>query len=143
MKTALNNSEKRAGLFRAIAPVVAQEQDDRFRQIIREELSQMHPPKPVQPSVKSKTAALIEYPFPLALIDGFYDQLQKTAQLTLSSVAPKPTISNAATRLPRNTLTPSTAMNAKPPSYSQVNPASSPGPAQTAQPLLSPPPVRG
>jgi hypothetical protein len=131
--------EKSASLFRALAPVVAQDQDDRMRQIIREELqaSQLHHPK--QPSIKSKTAS-IEAPFPLALVGGFSDEFQKikNAQLTMNSVATKPTVSSQViSRAPRNTL------SAKTPSYSQVNQASTPGPAQMSQPTLSPPPVRG
>lgn len=123
--------------FRVIHPIITQEQDDRLRQIIREELSRT-PQEPQQPSLKVKKASLIDFPFPLALIEGFSDYLLKTAQLTMSSVAPKPTVSSQITaRIPRNTL------SAKTPTYSQVNPASTPGPAQMHQPVLNPPPVRG
>lgn len=131
--------EKDAFIFRAIAPAVAQEQDERMRQIIREELSAHSQTQ--QPSTKPKTKhASIEAPFSLALVGGFCDELQKikVAQLTMNSVAPKPTVSSQVTsRVPRNTL------SAKTPTYSQVNPASAPGPAQMHQPTLSPPPVRG
>lgn len=143
----LNNGrgiEKDAFIFRALAPAVAQEQDDRMRQIIREELATSHQSQ--QPSIKSKNKhASIEAPFSLALIVGFSDELNKikTAQLSVSSVAAKPTIQsplNTAMRAPSLTKNPLTA---KPPNYSQVNPASAPGPAQSHQPTLSPPPVRG
>lgn len=140
MKTADPGGIGKEAFFRVVNPIVTQEQDDRLRNIIREELSRVNSAAPSQqPSIKTKSASLISYPLPLALIEGFSDYLRKTAQLTLSSVAPKPTIPNQATRLPRNTLTTST----KPPQYSQVNPASTPGPAQTTQPVLGPPPVRG
>jgi hypothetical protein len=136
-KTADPGGIGKEAFFRVINPIVTQEHDDRLRQIIREELTRTTQ-EPQQPSPKAKSASLIEYPFPLALIDGFSDYLQKTAQLTLASVAPKPTISSQVTaRMPRNTL------SAKTPQYSQVNPASTPGPAQTHQPVLGPPPVRG
>lgn len=137
MKTAIHRAiEKSAGLFRAVAPIVTADQDERFRQIIREELASSHGAQSKQPSVKStmKTASV----FPVALLEGFSDELQKLAQMTLGSVAPKPTVSSQVTaRMPRNTL------SAKTPTYSQVNPAPSPGPAQMHQPVLSPPPVRG
>lgn len=123
--------------FRVVNPIITQEQDDRLRNIIREELTRVAPQSSKQPSFKTKSASLINYPFSLALIGGFSDYLQKTAQLTMSSVAPKPTIPSQVSRMPRNTL------SAKTPQYSQVNPASTPGPAQTLQPVLSPPPVRG
>ena len=143
MKTAVlhNRSLEKEAFLRVLAPVVAQDHDDRLRQIIREELSasqaqQPHPPQ--QPSLKSKTkqASLLS----LDLIGGFSDELRKikVAQLTMNSVAPKPTVSSQITaRMPR------TSMAAKAPPYTQVNPASTPGPAQTHQPTLSPPPVRG
>lgn len=138
-KTAYLDGLRKTAFFRVVNPIVTKDQDDRLRNIIREELSRVgSSDASKQPSTKSKTASLSS-PFPLALIEGFSDYLRKTAQMTLSSVAPKPTISNQATRLPRNTLTAS----AKPPQYSQVNPASTPGPAQMTQPVLSPPPVRG
>jgi len=128
---------KSAGLFGALPPISIGDQDAKLRMIIREELSQHHA-KQQQPSVKAKEASLIAYPFPLGLIEGFSDELAKTANMTLNSVAPKPTISTSVTsRMPRNTL------SAKTPSYSQMNPAPTPGPAQTSQPVLSPPPVRG
>ena len=145
MKTVVPNGtrvakEKVASFFRAIAPAVVQDQDDRMRQIIREELrANQSQPSPKQPSPKVKHASL-EAPFSLALVGGFSDEFRKIkiAQLTMNSVAPKPTISSQVTaRVPRNTL------SAKTPSYSQVNPASTPGPAQMHQPTLSPPPVRG
>lgn len=137
-KTADPGGIGKEAFFRVINPIVTQEQDDRLRSIIREELSRTATQQPQQPSLKTKKASLIDYPFPLALIGGFSDYLQKTAQLTMSSVAPKPTVSsNITARMPRNTL------SAKTPQYSQVNPASTPGPAQTLQPVLSPPPVRG
>ncbi len=134
--------EKDAFIFRALAPAAAQEQDERMRQIFREELAatKSHPSSQQPPiKVKNKHASL-EAPFGLALIGGFSDELQKikSAQMTMSSVAPKPTVSSQVTaRVPRNTL------SAKTPSYSQVNPASTPGPTQAHQPTLSPPPVRG
>lgn len=138
MKTADPGGLGKEAFLRAIHPLITKDQDDRLRQIIREELSRTPPQEPQQPSLKSKVASLIEYPFSLALIGGFSDYLQKTAQLTLASVAPKPTISSQVTaRMPRNTL------SAKTPQYSQVNAASAPGPAQTHQPVLGPPPVRG
>lgn len=137
-KTADPGGIGKEAFFRALHPIIAQDQDDRLRHLIREELSRTAPQEAQQPSLKVKKADLIETPFPLALIGGFSDCLQKLAQLTLSSVAPKPTISSQVTaRMPRNTL------SAKTPQYSQVNPASTPGPAQTHQPVLSPPPVRG
>lgn len=132
MKTAVPMM-KRAGLFRAVAPIVTQDQDERFRQILREELAAS---QPKQPSIKSKKK--IASIFPFGLLEGFSDELQKMAQLTLGSVAAKPTVSSQITsRIPRNTL------SAKTPRYSQVNPAPQPGPAQMHQPVLSPPPVRG
>lgn len=138
-KTAYPERLQKEAFFRVVNPIVTQEQDDRLRHIIREELSrtsQAHSAQ--QPSIKVKNAGRIESPLPLALIEGFSDYLEKMAQLTLSSVAPKPTISSQITsRMPRNTL------SAKTPSYSQINPASTPGPAQTQQPVLSPPQVRG
>lgn len=136
-KTADPGGIGKEAFFRAATQFVTQDQDERLRTIIREELSRTAP-QPQQPSLKTKKAGLIDYPFSLALIGGFSDYLQKTSQLTMSSVAPKPTVSSQITsRMPRNTL------SAKTPSYSQVNPASTPGPAQTLQPVLSPPPVRG
>ncbi len=139
MKTATGHNgqfEKEGSFFRAIAPVVAQENDDRMRQIIREEL-QAHQAQ--QPSLKSKKkVACIEFPFPLALIDGFSDELSKikTAQMAMNSLVPKPTVSSQVTsHAPKNT------MSGKPPTYSQVNQASAPGPAQTHQPTLAAPPV--
>lgn len=137
-KTADPGGIGKEAFFRVVSPIVTQEQDDRLRNIIREELSRSAPQQSQQPSPKVKNASLIRYPFPLALVGGFSDYLQKTAQLTVSSVAPKPTVSSQITsRMPRNTL------SAKTPQYSQINPASTPGPAQTLQPVLSPPPVRG
>lgn len=134
MKTAgLANLGKTASLFKAVAPIVNQGQDERFRQIIREEL-QAHNTQPKQPSVKTKRA----FQFPFGFIEGFSDELHKMAQMTLGSVAAKPTIPSQITAsIPRN------SMNAKKPNYSQINPASPPGPAQMTQPLLNPPPVRG
>ncbi len=217
--------EKDAFIFRAIAPAIVKENDDRMRQIIREELQAAnqpakpdHPHHPQQPSLKAKEASLVEAPFSLALIGGFSDELQKIAgvprnlpfaahesaegakpstrrwdypehrmnahsqgkaiaemmagphplnpraaelvdivrggahrsrefarksiskiaQMTMNSVAPKPTVSSQVTsRVPRNT------MSTKMPTYSQMNPASTPGPAQSHQPTLEPPPVRG
>lgn len=135
-KTADPGGIGKEAFFRVLHPMVTQEQDDRFRQIIREELSRKPSPEP-QPSSKPKVAG-IEFPFHPALLEGFSDYLQKTSQMTLASVAPKPTISSQVTaRMPRNTL------SAKTPQYSQVNQASTPGPAQTHQPVLGPPPVRG
>jgi hypothetical protein len=133
--------EKDASIFRAIAPAITQDQDDRMRQIIREELqaSQLRPHHK-QPSIKAKVASVLGAPFSLVLVEGFSDELQriKIAQLTMNSAAPKPTVSSQLTsRLPRNTLSPKT------PSYSQMNPASTPGPSQMTQPTLSPPPVNG
>lgn len=139
MKSAIHSGMgKSAGLFRAVAPIVTQDQDDRFRQILREELSRTHQAQQSQqPSVKMKKAG-IEYPFPFGFIEGFSDQLQKIAQLTLGSVAPKPTVSSKITSsIPRNTMSAST------PRYSQINSAPQPGPAQMHQPVLNPPPVRG
>jgi hypothetical protein len=137
-KTADPGGIGKEAFFRVVNPIVTQDNDDRLRNIIREELSRAAPQGSKQPSLKTKKASMIEYPLPLALIGGFSDYLQKTAQMTLSSVAPKPTVSSQVTaRMPRNTL------SAKTPQYSQVNPASTPGPAQTLQPVLSPPPVRG
>lgn len=134
MKTAIQMTMgKRASLFKAVAPIVNQGQDERFRQILREEL-QAHNTQSKQPSVKTKRA----FSFPFGFIEGFSDELQKMAQLTLGSVAPKPTIpSQITSSIPRN------SMSAKKPNYSQINPASAPGPAQMHQPLLNPPPVRG
>lgn len=127
---------KKASIFRAIAPVVAQENDDRMRQIIREEL-QAHSSQ--QPSLKpKKKMASIEFPFSLVLLDGFSDELSKikSAQMAMSNAVPKPTLSSQVTSsAPKNML------SGKPPTYSQVNPASAPGPAQSHQPTLSPPPV--
>lgn len=137
--------EKDAFIFRALAPAVAQENDDRMRQIIREELHAANQPQhpahhPKQPSLKAKEAsAHIGYPFPLALIGGFSAELRaiKTAQMTMNSVAPKPTVSSQVTsRVPRNTMSP------KMPTYSQINQASTPGQANP-QPTLEPPAVRG
>lgn len=134
--------EKDAFILRALAPVVAQENDDRMRQIIREELQANHPHHKdhhKQPSIKVKEAN-ISAPFPLALIGGFSDEMRriKIAQMTMNSVAPKPTVSSQVTsRVPRNT------MSAKMPTYSQMNPSAAPGPAQSHQPTLEPPPVRG
>lgn len=134
-KTADPGGIGKEAFFRILKPIVNQENDDRLRHIIREELSRTSPQES-KPLLKK--ASLLGSPLPLAMIGGFSDYLQKTAQLTLSSVAPKPTISTQVTsRMPRNTL------SAKTPQYSQVNPASTPGPAQTLQPVLSPPPVRG
>lgn len=87
-----------------------------------------------KPSI-NKIASLVHSPFSYALIEGFSDYLQKLAQMTVSSVAPKPTISMA--RMPRNTL------SAKTPSYTQINQPSAPGPAQMHQPLMNPPAVHG
>lgn len=135
--------EKDGSIFRALAPAVVQDQDDRMRQIIREELQANHPHHPhhpQQPSIKVKEASILGAPFSLVLIEGFSDEVQKIklAQLTMNSVAPKPVVSSQLTsRLPRNTL------SAKTPSYSQMNQASTPGPAQSHQPTLSPPPVNG
>lgn len=138
-KTAYPEGLRKEAFFRVVNPIVTQDSDDRLRTIIREELSRVSPPEhPKQPSLKTKTSGLLSSPLPLALIGGFSDYLRKTAQMTLSSVAPKPTISTQVTaRMPRNT------MSAKTPQYSQVNPASTPGPAQTTQPVLGAPPVRG
>lgn len=142
-KTADPGGIGKEAFFRVVNPIVTQEQDDRLRQLLREELSRVQSPQsaepPKQPSVKTKHAGLLlGSPFSLALIGGFSDYLKKTAQMTMSSVAPKPTVSSQVTaRAPRNTL------SAKTPQYSQVNPASTPGPAQMHQPVLSPPPVRG
>ncbi len=136
MKSAVHTGMKKsASLFRAVAPIVTQDQDDRFRQIIREELSRNQAPaQPKQPSVKSKLASA----FPFGFIEGFSDELEKLAQLTLGSVAPKPTVSSKITSsIPRNTMSAST------PRYSQINSAPQPGPAQMHQPVLNPPPVRG
>lgn len=134
-KTADPGGIGKEAFFRILHPIVNQENDDRLRHIIREELSRASPQES-KPLLKK--ASLLGSPLPLAMIGGFSDYLQKTAQLTLSNVAPKPTISTQVTsRMPRNTL------SAKTPQYSQVNPASTPGPAQTLQPVLSPPPVRG
>lgn len=142
-KTADPGGIGKEAFFRVVNPIVTQDQDDRLRNIIREELSRVPPNGSTQkPPIKTKHAGLLGSPLPLALIGGFSDCLRKTAQMTLSSVAPKPTVSTQATRLPRNTLTASTTAT-KPPQYSQVNPASTPGPAQMTQPVLSPPPVRG
>lgn len=137
-KTADPGGIGKEAFFRAATQFVTQDQDDRLRHIIREELSRTAPQQPQQPSLKTKKAGLLDSPLPLALIGGFSDYLRKTAQLTLGSVAPKPTVSSQITaRMPRNTL------SAKTPQYSQVNPASTPGPAQMNQPVLNPPPVRG
>lgn len=137
-KTADPGGIGKQAFFRVVNPIVTQEQDDRLRTIIREELSRTAPQQPQQPSLKTKKAGLLDYPLSLALIGGFSDYIQKTAQMTLANVAPKPTVSSQVTaRMPRNTL------SAKTPQYSQVNSASTPGPAQTHQPVLNPPPVRG
>lgn len=132
--------EKDASLFRAIAPAIVQDQDDRMRQIIREELQAnqpQHPHHPKQPSLKSKTAS-IDAPFTLGLIGGFSDELQKikSAQLSMNSMATKPTVPSTI-RAPRN------SMSTKIPTYSQINQASTPGPAQSSQPMLGAPPVNG
>lgn len=137
-KTADPGGIGKEAFFRVINPIITQENDDRLRSIIREELSRLPPEHPKQPLTKTKTSGLLSWPLPVDLIRGFSDYLRKTAQMTLSSVAPKPTISTQVTaRMPRNT------MSAKTPQYSQVNPASTPGPAQTTQPVLGAPPVRG
>lgn len=134
--------EKRSSFFRAVAPAIVQDQDDRMRQIIREELkshSSAQSTTANQTPVKVKQA-FIEAPFSLALIGGFSNEFQKikNAQLTMNSVATKPTIPSQITaRATRNSL------STKTPSYSQINPASSPGPAQITQPTLNPPIVRG
>ncbi len=137
--------EKASSFFRAVAPALVQDQDDRMRQIIREELSahSTNQPSPAQPikqnPVKIKQA-FIAAPFSLALVNGFSDEFLKikSAQLTMNSVATKPTIPSQITaRATRNSL------STKTPSYSQINPASSPGPAQITQPVLNPPMVRG
>jgi hypothetical protein len=134
---------KEAGLLSVVAPMATKDQDDRFRQIIREELAGSKHHRHSQHPSNSVKVAGIDSPFPLALLDGLSDELLKIAKvkmagLTMSSVAPKPTVSSQITaKVPRNTLNPRT------PSYSQINPAPQPGPAQTQQPLLSPPPVRG
>lgn len=138
--------EKSSSFFRAVAPALVQDQDDRMRQIIREELhahSNTNQPSANQPAnqnpVKIKQAFIVA-PFSLALMGGFSDELLKikNAQLTMNSVATKPTIPSQITaRATRNSL------STKTPSYSQINPASSPGPAQIAQPTLNPPIVRG
>lgn len=135
-----SGGEKRAGLFRAIAPVLNQEQDDRMRQIIREELHNAKFNTHMPTSSHKMKSACIEYPLSSALVNGFSDELQKikSAQLAMSNLAAKPTtISKITSAVPRNTLSAST------PRYSQVNPASTPGPAQQHQPVLSPPAVRG
>lgn len=127
------NIRKYAGLF----STVTQLQDDHLRQIVREELSKN--PKPLVPThnthqTKTKVASL-----PVAMIDGFYDELEKIANLTMSTVVPKPTISSGVrSSMPRNTM-----MNKPTPKWSQVNQASQPGPTQSVQPVLSPPIVRG
>lgn len=149
MKTAVPNNggmfEKGAFIFRALAPAVAQEQDDRMRQIIREELAATSSHQSKQPSVKSKNKlASIEAPFSLALIVGFSDEFQKIkqGQMTLNNVAAKPSIQSPLSAAAKAPPKPSLTASAKPPTYSQVNPASAPGPAQSFQPTLSPPPVR-
>lgn len=134
--------EKNSSFFRAVAPALVQDQDDRMRQIIREELkshSAQSATPPNQSPIKVKQA-FIAAPFSLALMNGFSDEIQKikSAQLTMNSIATKPTIPSQITaRATRNSL------STKTPSYSQINPASSPGPAQIAQPTLNPPMVRG
>ena len=132
--------EKDAGLFKALATA----QDEHVRQLINEELAKKHNhsqshPHIKQPSPNIKTAG-ITTPFVLALVEGFSDELQKIkiAQMIQSNIAPKATTSTQVTSsVPRNTL------NAATPRYSQINPASAPGPMQQHQPVLSPPPVRG
>jgi hypothetical protein len=136
MKTAVPNDLRKHAFFRVVNPIVTQEQDERLRHIIREELSRTQSPSPQQPSLKIKESAL-RSPFPLALIGGFSDYLQKTSNMTLSSVAPKPTAAIGVARAPRNTL------KAGASSYSQINGPAQPGPAAMSQPVLSPPPVRG
>lgn len=142
MKTApVNNGrfKKEAFLFRTIAPAIQQEQDDRMRQILREELAAHSSAQQPSPKAKKKHAS-IGVPFSLALIGGFSDEFRKIkmAQMAVTNTIAKPTLSSqGASNTPKNTL------DGKPPTYSQVNPASTPGPAQMHQPTLSPPPVRG
>lgn len=78
-KTADPGGIGKHAFFRVVNPLVTAEQDDRFRQIIREELSRTQTPAPQQPSTKTKKAGLIEYPFSLALFGGFSDELRKEA----------------------------------------------------------------
>jgi hypothetical protein len=135
---------KEAGLFGLAAPLVQKDQDERMRLIVREELKthkghSNHHSHSQHPSTNVKIGS-IGTPFALTLVEGFSDELQKikTASLTMNSVAPKPTVSSQITaRAPRNTLHASSAR------YSQINPAPQAGPAQTTQPLMSPPAVRG
>lgn len=127
VKTANPSKKKEAGFLGAIAPIVTQDQDARMRQIIREELqaSQVKPPGKKRQNIKTAT---------LRNIAGSF---LKQSQLTLSSVAAKPTIPGAI-KAPRGTLT-----GGVPKQYTQVNAANAPGPSQTLQPVLNPPPVRG
>jgi hypothetical protein len=129
---------KEAGLLdlvhKSLPPVAVG--DDKIRAIVREEVAKSHEinSHQHQSSMKSKVASV----FPFGFLEGFADELEKIAQLTMSSVAPKPTVSSQITaKMPRMST------SAKPPNYTQVNPASQPGPAQMHQPVLSPPPVRG
>lgn len=138
MKTAGSNGiGKQAGLaslfHQALPPVVG---DDKVRAIVREEMAKSHENNSHhhQSSMKSKVATV----FPFGFLEGFSDELVKIAQLTLGSVAPKPTVSSQVTaKMPR------LSTSAKTPNYSQVNPVSQAGPAPMSQPVLSPPPVRG
>jgi hypothetical protein len=141
VKAAKGSHNKEAGLFRAVAPILNQEQDDRMRQIIREELNNHAKlnTHTTQSSHKMK-AAHIGHPLSSSLINGFSDEMKKIkiARLAMSTLAAKPTtIGKVTSGIPRNTLSAST------PRYSQVNPATQPGPASQHQPVLSPPPVRG
>lgn len=121
---------KKGGLLTALTGY----QDDRMRQIVREELANKSTHKHKKSLNNTKTAS----PFYISFISGFSDELIKIAQLTMSSVVPKPTLSSAVrSSVPRNTLRTSA------PRYSQVNQAPQPGPAQGIQPVLNPPPVRG
>lgn len=137
---AAKGHSKEAGLFRAFAPIVSKEQDERMRQIVREEIRNANLSTHNQQSSHKMKTAYIDYPLSTTLFNGFSNELLKikAAQLAMNPIAPKPTtVSKITSQVPRNTMNPAT------PRYSQVNPAPMPGPAQQSQPVLSPPPVRG
>ena len=135
---AAKGHDKEAGIFHALAPLTQPVQDDRIRQIVKEELSNSNLSTHNTHSSHKMKSASIDYPLSTDLINGFSDEFKKIklAQLAVANIAAKPTtVSKATSSVPKNTLNPAT------PRYSQVNQASVPGPASQLQPTLNPPPV--
>jgi hypothetical protein len=80
-------------------------------------------------SGKDKSAQLL-----LPFLESFSDELSKIANAMMGSPS---TVGEITSTVPKNTMKMTT------PKYTKVNPDGPASPAQSYQPVLSPPPVRG